>query len=80
MTGGSNFHPTMVLFDLELEPLEKDDLDIQQGIVRAALLSLCVENLATHDLRLFRCASKACSQMEDFNCSSAAGRLLKKGS
>ena len=64
--------------DLELGTRDKDDMDLRQGIVRAALLSLCVENLATHDLRLFRCASKACSQMEDFDSSSAAGRLLKE--
>ena len=49
--------------DLELGTLDKDDMDIRQDVVRVALLSLCIENLATHDLRLFRCASKACSQM-----------------
>ena len=64
--------------DLELGTLDKEDMDLRQGIVRDALLSLCAENLATHDLRLFRCASKACSQMEDFDSSSAAGRLLKE--
>ena len=64
--------------DLEFGTLDKEDMDLRQGIVRDALLSLCVENLATHDLRLFRCASKACSQMEDFDSSSAAGRLLKE--
>ena len=64
--------------DLELGTLDKDDMDLRQGIVRAALLSLRVEHLATHDLRLFRCVSKACSQMEDFDSSSAAGRLLKE--
>ena len=53
--------------DSELGTLDKDDMDLWQGIVRVALFSLCVENLASHDLRLFRCASKACSQMEDFD-------------
>ena len=64
--------------DLELGTLDKEDMDLRQGIVRAALLSLCVENLATHDLRFFRCASKVCSQMEDFDSSSAAGRRLQE--
>ena len=64
--------------DLELGTLDKDDMDLRQGIVRVALLSLRVENLATHDLRLFRCVSKACSQMEDLDSSSAAGRRLKE--
>ena len=78
LIGGSNITPTMVHFDLELGTLGKEDMDLRRGIIRDALLSLCVENLATHDLRLFRCASKACSQMEDFDSSSAAGRLLKE--
>ena len=64
--------------DLELGTLDKEDVDLRQDIVTDALLSLCAENLATHDLRLFRCASKACSQMEDFDSSSAAGRRLKE--
>ena len=64
--------------DLERGTLDKEDVELGRRIVSDALLSPCVENLATHDLRLFRCASKACSQMEDFDSSSAAGRRLKE--
>ena len=64
--------------DLERGTLVLEDVDFRKSIVSNALLSLCVENLANYDLRFFRCTSKACSQMEDFDSSSAAGRLLKE--
>ena len=53
-------------------------MDLRKGIVSNALLSLCVENLANYDLRFFRCTSKACSQMEDFDNSSVSGGILQE--
>ena len=54
------------------------DMDSRKSLVSNVLLSLCVENLSNHDLRFFRCTSKACSQMEDFDNSSVSGRILKE--
>ena len=64
--------------DLELGTRDKDNMDLRRSIVRTASLSLCVEHLATHDLKLFRCVSKACSQIENSDSSSAPDRRLKK--
>ena len=54
------------------------DMVLRKSLVCNALLSLCVENLSNHDLRFFRCASKACSQMDDVDQSSVSDRILKE--